>query len=194
MSAGNWLELPIISSHPAAVLPQIPNLSALRPMTRFLFSWLFVCAVALLVVGQLGCAKSSVDPALLAKYREKFSLSSEPPDVQTVYEVRETLLGADDSDHDHHDHEHADEHGHDHDAEDHAEHDHEHDEEHAHDEHEHEHPVKEVLETTEPRRAAMVGQAGGVANPCRSASDSRTRGRRACACPWRRMCLLRRPC
>lgn len=126
---------------------------------------------AFFLLGQIGCTKSSVDPALLAKYREKFILTTEPPDVDTVYGVRETLLGTSDAgheDHDHgHDHEHSDGSGHDHDSEDHTDHEeeaHEHEEHNHADEHTHEH-AKEVTESTEPQHVAMVGQIGGLANP-----------------------------
>lgn len=123
----------------------------------------FFLFAALILLGQQGCSKSSVDPALVAKYREQFILTSEPSDVQTVYEVRETLLGVSDTDHGDHDHEHADE----------TEHDHEEDHEHtSHDhadeneqEHAHEHHSAEAVPTTEPKEVAMVGQIGGLANP-----------------------------
>ena len=108
----------------------------------------------------LGCTKSTVDPALLAKHKEKFSLADEPDAVQTVFEVRERLLGHTEEEHDD---EHADEEATDHDqieeehahegetAAEHAAHDHEHD-------HEHVFP-------TEAQEVAMVGQVGGLANP-----------------------------
>ncbi|MDZ4657514.1 MAG: hypothetical protein SH868_08025 [Bythopirellula sp.] len=124
-----------------------------------LFSLLALSAVH---VGQVGCTKSTLDPALLAKHKETFTLAAEPDDVQTVYEVREVLLGHTEEEHDHsaedhaaeeHAHEEGDEHDHDeseHAHEDHADHDHA-----AHD---HEYP-------TEAKEVAMVGQVGGLANP-----------------------------
>lgn len=129
------------------------------------FFLLFSLSAAL--VGQIGCTKSTLDPALLAKHKETFTLAAEPDDVQTVYEVREVLLGHTEEEHDHeaeeHAHEEGDEHDHDeaeHAHEDEADHDHaDHDHAaHDHEHHDHEYP-------TEAKEVAMVGQVGGLANP-----------------------------
>ncbi len=130
----------------------------------------FFLFAALILLGQQGCSKSSVDPALVAKYREQFILTSEPSDVQTVYEVRETLLGVSDTAHGDHDHEYADETEHEHDEHaDHEEEDHEHaSHDHADEneqEHVHEQHSAEAVHATEPKEVAMVGQIGGLANP-----------------------------
>ncbi len=118
----------------------------LRPLACFA-----LLTLAVVLASQVGCTKSSVDPALLAKHKEKFTLTAEPEGVQTVYEVREVLLGHTEEDHDHADEEHSHEEG--------ADHDHEgHDHAHGHDHHDHVFP-------TEAREVAMVGQVGGLANP-----------------------------
>ncbi|TWU28085.1 hypothetical protein [Bythopirellula polymerisocia] len=144
-------------------------------MTRYSLYKKFVCSAfyllfgALILCGLQGCSKSTADPALLAKYREQFTLTSEPAEVQTVFEVRETLLGVSDADHEDHDHDHGEETGHDHDEhadqDEHDEHEHGDAAEHSSEEHEHEHQVTEVVQTTEPKNIAMVGQIGGLANP-----------------------------
>lgn len=129
-----------------------------------------VAAIACL--GQLGCTKSSIDPALLAQHKAKYTLSDEPQDVQTVFEVREVLLGHTGEGHDH---EHAEEeHSHEGEtAEEHAAHAHEGEEhshegetaeEHAAHAHDHEHDHEHVF-PTESKEVAMVGQVGGLANP-----------------------------
>jgi len=139
-------------------------------------------AAALVVVAGTGCNRSdwAVSPALLAKYQARLVLTEEPDGVQTVLDVRETLLGKsiETHDHDHTDHDHADHADHadvdvDHDEhadEDHAEHQHE--QEHAHhegheeeDAHEHEHEELAEIEPTEPIDVLMVGTIGGLANP-----------------------------
>ncbi len=114
-----------------------------RPFACFLLA-----AFAVALVGQVGCNTSTLDPAVVAKHREKFTLAAEPDAVQTVYEVREMLLGHDEEEHDHADHAETAEHDH----EEHAGHDHDH----AH--HDHVYP-------TEAKEVAMVGQVGGLANP-----------------------------
>jgi hypothetical protein len=142
-----------------------------RSACLFLF---LVAAVSCL--GQLGCTKTTVDPALVAQHKAKFTLADEPGDVQTVFEVRELLLGHTEEGHDH-EHaegeatEHAEE-EHDHageTAEEHAAHadegeEHSHEgetaEEHAAHAHDHEHVFP-----TEAKEVAMVGQVGGLANP-----------------------------
>jgi hypothetical protein len=88
-------------------------------------------------VGLLSCTKSTIDPALLAKHKERFTLSDEPEDVHADAESTEL--------------EHAGE-----------EHDHEGEtaEEHAAHKHEHDHVFP-----TEAKEVAMVGQVGGLANP-----------------------------
>ncbi|QEG34689.1 AbrB/MazE/SpoVT family DNA-binding domain-containing protein [Bythopirellula goksoeyrii] len=141
----------------------------IRTLARNTLSSAFTLALcgAFFLLGQIGCTNSSVDPALLAKYQEKFTLTSEPPEVDTVYGIRETLLGTSEADHEDHDHDHSDSSGHDHDSEDQADHEeeaHEHEEHNHTDEHAHEH-AKEVAESTEPQHVAMVGQIGGLANP-----------------------------
>jgi hypothetical protein len=133
----------------------------LRPLVCFA-----LLTLAVTLAGQVGCTKSTVDPALIAKHKDKFTLAAEPDGVQTVYEVREVLLGHSEEEHDHAAEEHAHEEGEEHDehadhdhaaGEEHADHDHEgHDHDHAH--HDHEYP-------TEAKEVAMVGQVGGLANP-----------------------------
>ena len=129
-----------------------------------------VAAIACL--GQLGCTKSTLDPALLAQHKAKYTLSDEPQDVQTVFEVREVLLGHTGEGHNH---EHAEEeHSHEGEtAEEHAAHAHEGEEhshegetaeEHAAHAHDHEHDHEHVF-PTETKEVAMVGQVGGLANP-----------------------------
>ena len=131
-------------------------------------------AAALVVVAGTGCNRSdwAVSPALLAEHQARLVLAEEPDGVQTVLDVRETLLGesieTDDLDQADHadldlDHdEHADE--------DHPEHEHE--EEHTHhegheeeDAHEHEHEEVAQIEPTEPIDVLIVGTIGGLANP-----------------------------
>jgi hypothetical protein len=127
-------------------------------------------------VAFVGCGKTSADPVLVAKHKEKFALAEEPEAVQTVFEVREVLLGHTEEDHDHEAEEHshegetAEEHAaHSHEgetAEEHAAHDHEGEtaEEHAAHAHDHEHDHEHVF-PTEEKEVAMVGQIGGLANP-----------------------------
>lgn len=125
-------------------------------------------------LGQLGCTKAPVDPAVLAQHKEKFTLSDEPQDVQTVFEVRELLLGhtQEGHDHEHAEGESADDHSHEGETpEEHAAHEHE-GEEHSHEgetaeehaAHDHEHDHEHVF-PTEAKEVAMVGQVGGLANP-----------------------------
>lgn len=139
------------------------------------YSLLFALLVGF--IGFSGCTKPSLDPALVAKHQKQFVLTEEPEEVQTVYEVRELLLGHTDGEHDH---EHAEgvaeeDHAHEHDegehshegetAEEHAAHAHEHDHEEAgHDHAAHEHDHEHVF-PTEAKEVAMVGQIGGLANP-----------------------------
>lgn len=123
------------------------------------------CLAGLLFVNLSGCTKSPVmDPEAIAAYRTEMMLSDEPDGVQTVSDVRLTLLGKSE-DHDDHDHDgdgepdHAPEdHPTDHDE---AGHDDGHDE-HAHDEHDHDHAHRHE---TEPQEVVMVGHVGGLANP-----------------------------
>lgn len=109
-------------------------------------------------VAFVGCGKTSVDPALLAKHKKAFAMAEEPEAVQTVFEVREVLLGHTEEEHDH-EGETAEEHAaHSHEgetAEEHAAHSHDHA---GHDHHDHVFP-------TEAKEVAMVGQIGGLANP-----------------------------
>jgi hypothetical protein len=112
-------------------------------------------------VAFVGCGKTTADPALVAKHKKTFVLAEEPENVQTVFEVREVLLGHTEEGHDHE----AEEHAHEGEtAEEHAAHDHEGEtaEEHAAHEHEHDH---EHVFPTEAKEVAMVGQIGGLANP-----------------------------
>lgn len=138
-----------------------------RPACLFLF-----VAAAAACLSQLGCTKSTVDPKIAAAYRAQFNLKDEPTDVQTVFEVRELLLGHTEEGHDH---EHAEEeHSHEGEtAEEHAAHAHEDDEhshegetaeEHAAHSHDHAHDHEHVF-PTESKEVAMVGQVGGLANP-----------------------------
>lgn len=133
-------------------------------------------AAALVVVAGTGCNRSdsAMNPALLAEYQARLVLAEEPDGVQTVLDVRETLLGesieTDDLDHDHADHADVDlDLGHDeHADEDHPEHELE--EEHAHheghdEEGAHEHEGDAQIEPTEPIDVLIVGTIGGLANP-----------------------------
>lgn len=127
----------------------------------------------------LGCNQSTLDPAVVAQHKDKFTLAEEPGEVQTVFEVRELLLGHTEEGHDHdHDAEehageeaHEDEHHEGETAEEHAAHSHEGEtaEEHAahaHDDHAHDHDHDhEHVFPTESKEVAMVGQVGGLANP-----------------------------
>jgi hypothetical protein len=149
----------------------------------------FTCPIllfaAVVCISQLGCMKSTIDPTLVAQYKEQFTLGQEPEGVQTVFEVRELLLGHTDAGHDHSheesaDHAHEgeghveDDHSHEGEtAEEHAAHSHEHGgEEHSHDgetaeehaAHDHDHDHEHVF-PTEAKEVAMVGQVGGLANP-----------------------------
>jgi hypothetical protein len=114
-------------------------------------------------VAFVGCGKTTADPALVAKHKKTFALAEEPESVQTVFEVREVLLGHTEEGHDHE----AEEHAHEGEtAEEHAAHAHDHEgetpEEHAAHAHEHDH---EHVFPTETKEVAMVGQIGGLANP-----------------------------
>jgi hypothetical protein len=135
-------------------------------------SVLLFCIVSVTYLGLLGCSEPKIDAAVLAQHKAKFSLSDEPQDVQTVFEVREVLLGHTEEGHDH---EHAEEdHSHEGEtAEEHAAHTHEGEEhshegetaeEHAAHAHDHEHDHEHVF-PTEAKEVAMVGQVGGLANP-----------------------------
>ncbi len=131
-------------------------------------------AAALVVVAGTGCNRSdsTVSPALLAEHQARLVLAKEPDGVQTVLDVRETLLGESIETDDLDQADHADlDVGHDeHADEDHSEHEHE--EEHAHhegheeeDAHEHEHEEDSEIEPTERIDVLMVGTIGGLANP-----------------------------
>ena len=124
----------------------------------------FACSLLLAaLVGQVGCNNPALDPAVVAAYKTQFGLQEEPENVQTVYEVRETLLGHTEEDHDHESESeeaaHAEESAHEEgeSPEEHAEHDHDHA---AHDHADHDHVFP-----TEAKEVAMVGQIGGLANP-----------------------------
>lgn len=101
-------------------------------------------ALGLLLLAETGCTKPGMDAKTVAMHRTRLSLAEEPDGVQTVSDVRSTLLGesADvhddhddhDGDHDHdgdghpdhaaadHDAEEDEHAGHDHDGDDHADH------------------------------------------------------------------------
>jgi hypothetical protein len=124
-------------------------------------------------VAFVGCGKTTADPALVAKHKKTFALAEEPEAVQTVFEVREVLLGHTEEGHDH-EGETAEEHAeHSHEgetAEEHAAHEHDHEgetaEEHAAHDHDHEgHDHHDHVFPTEAKEVAMVGQIGGLANP-----------------------------
>lgn len=165
-------------------------------MIRVFHPYLLAIVFAISAVSWLGCGRSgpSVSTEVLAAYRAQLLLTEEPDGVQTVLDVRETLLGTSgestEHDHDHeahedkehaeHDHDEHAEHDHaegdhdenaehDHDAHDHDEHT-DHDEHAGHDndedaEHDHEHHAVEPAEPTGPQDVVMVGQIGGLANP-----------------------------
>ncbi len=99
-----------------------------------------------------GCNQSStLDAKTLAAYRTQLALAEEPDAIQTVFDIRTTLLG--ETSHADHDAEH------DHEGHDHAEHDHK---EHDHDDHhDHAHHTAAVG----PIKASVVGHIGGLANP-----------------------------
>lgn len=141
-------------------------------MNRFVFT--LSAAVAALVFVVAGCGRPPLDPALVAKHRQAFTLAEEPDGAVTVLEVHQTMMGEDPeaADEEHADHEHedhadeaegkaktqadgeADEHGdHDHGDHEHAAHDHA-----AHD-HDHSNPVIAEMDVV------LVGTVGGVANP-----------------------------
>jgi len=90
-----------------------------------LFS-LFVGVLSIATLAGCGQSGSSIAPELLAKLRDRLTLTDEPDGAQVVPEVRHALLGISD-DHDHADHDHADH--------EHAEHSEEDDHEHADDDH-----------------------------------------------------------
>ncbi len=150
-------------------MPQIAKFAPLASLGLLLFAAVTFTAV--------GCNQSpSIDAKAVVAYRTSFTLAEEPDDVQTVADVRATLLGetADDHDHDHAGHAHED---HDHDgdghqdhaAADHDEHAHEEHEDHDHDAHddhdEHAHEAHAYAQATEPQDVVMVGNIGGLANP-----------------------------
>jgi hypothetical protein len=112
-------------------------------------------------VAFVGCGKTTADPALVAKHKKTFALAEEPEAVQTVFEVREVLLGHTEEGHDHE----AEEHAHEGEtAEEHAAHSHEGETAEEHAAHDHEHDHDHVF-PTEAKEVAMVGQIGGLANP-----------------------------
>jgi len=89
-----------------------------------------------------GCSQSgSLDAKTLAEYRAQLTLAEEPDAVQTVVDVRVTLLGETEPDDD------------------------QADQEHGHEDHEHDHaPVG-------PIEASVVGHIGGLANPWETQRD-----------------------
>ncbi len=138
--------------------------------------------IAVSAISWLGCGRSgpSVSPEVLASHQAQLLLAEEPDGVQTVLDVRETLLGTSgetaEHDHDHEAHDHDEHAEHDHDGEDHDEHtEHDHDEHADHDDHsghdhdEHEHHDTKPAEPTGPQDVVMVGQIGGLANPWEAA-------------------------
>jgi len=94
--------------------------------------------LGLLWLAAVGCNQSpGLDAKAVTAYRTSFTLAEEPDGVQTVGDVRSTLLGEPEEDHNH-------------DGDDHDE-DHEGHEDHAH--------------ATESMNVVMVGHIGGLANP-----------------------------
>ena len=154
----------------------------------------FPILLVVAIVQISGCMNSvgGVSAEVLAKHQTRLVLSEEPEEsLQTVADVRNTLLGITEEphDHDHADHDHdehadhdheghdhdAEEHaghdheGHDHDAEEHADHDHDEHADHDHDHGEHGHDDHEDHDhaslPTEPMEVVMVGTVGGLTNP-----------------------------
>lgn len=118
--------------------------------------------------GVSGCSSSSLDPSLIAQHRARLTLTEEPDNVMTVYEVRESLLGSHEADHDDGNaidatatadsqSGEADQHTEPQAPEDAADED--------HGVHEHDHHAEEITEATEKSAVAMVGQIGGLSNP-----------------------------
>ncbi len=138
-------------------------------MTHFAKFSPFALLGLCLLVAASGCSKSSaLDAKALASHRARLALGEEPDNVQTVVDVRETLLGGSHEGHDHDGDGHQDHAAEDHDDADHAAHDQDaqaHNA-HAHDEHDHAgHDHAEHAQATEPQDVAMVGHIGGLANP-----------------------------
>ena len=144
------------------------------------FATLGLLLFAATTFSTVGCNQSpGVDAKAVAAYRTSFTLAEEPDDVQTVADVRATLLGetAEEHDHDHahgdHDHDgdgvqdheaadhddHAHEEGHaheehdDHDHDAHDDHAHDDHEGHAHDEHDHEAHAHDEHDHHDPAQA-----------------------------------------
>ena len=131
-------------------------------------------ALGILILTTAGCGNDSVVSAkTLSEHRSRLALAEEPDGIQTVADVRRTLLGESEPVHEDHDHDgdgiqdHAPEDHkpeHDHDAHDHDAHDHD-----AHDEHDHaEHDAHDHAEhahATEAQEVTVVGHVGGLVNP-----------------------------
>lgn len=152
---------------------------SLAPVGKSRLAWTPATLAALSVAILVGCMKSGPDPALVAQYRVQVALAEEPAGVETVYEIREDLLGISHEDHEHeheaqehpeaetetdHAEAEADEHAHEGESEattdEHAEADHEEEAD-----HEHEHEPVVVTEATEKKPVVLLGQVGGLANP-----------------------------
>lgn len=146
----------------------------------------------LLLLAQSGCSKPGMDAQTVAMHRTRLALAEEPDGIQTVSDVRETLLGADAHDHDgdgqpdhgaadHDDAKHEGDGDADHEAADHDEDDADHAESHdehghdthaeADDDHDHDgdghpdHAPHEHVHATVSQMVSIVGHIGGLANP-----------------------------
>jgi hypothetical protein len=111
-----------------------------------------------------GCGKTaSVDPAVLASQREKFTLAEEPDEAMTVVEVRRTMFGLPpEAAHDH-EHEAAADAEHEEPGEDHSDHDHaDHDHDHAAESGTEAQPLEPVHKELE---VVLLGTVGGIPNP-----------------------------
>ena len=131
--------------------------------------------LALLSIAAIGCSESStMDAQQLAAYRTELTLNEEPDGIQTVADVRLTLLGETSAPVDDHDHDGDGEP--DHAAEDHDEHAEDHDDDHQgdssehaghdHDGHDHDgHTSHDHAHETQAVEVVMLGNIGGLANP-----------------------------
>ena len=77
-------------------------------------------ALALALFAPTGCSKPGMDAETVAMHRTRLSLAEEPDGIQTVSDVRSTLLGVDPTGHNHDDHDHDGDGQPDHAPEDHA--------------------------------------------------------------------------
>ncbi|MGI9429453.1 MAG: hypothetical protein ACR2NM_12400 [Bythopirellula sp.] len=104
-------------------------------MPRIVKTVLFL-APLLVLLGETGCSKPAMDTKTVAMHRTRLSLAEEPDGIQTVSDVRATLLGNGHDDHGHDDHGNDANGDHDHDGDGHADHEaagHDSDEGHDHD-------------------------------------------------------------